>query len=517
LDSIKNPDNPSDPNGAIERLAAFKKNMGGEFPKILLLVNGCRDFALLKKTLEQIPVQVVDLIGEIAVFDHYPPAEIPEALRKIEAVPAYDKLRVCRTPRRYEYGDNLKNGFDYAVARGFDLVIVFRSDGLYDPARIPLLLHRALNENSPAVLGDRFKKAGLRENFSRASFRLRAGRLFARVEETMLRLGIEDYHCGYRLFSTTILRRVPYHLNASDYLFDLQLLIQIRSLGVQICGVQVPAFHDPAMGPLKTVTYALRALWTVWGYRLHQLHISRKGMYFVDQGETYTLKKNRYSSHMQIMDAIKPGSSILDLGCGQGILAEEYAGKGILTVGVDHIHPDKVSSHFENYIQKDLESELKLPYGRVFDYIVLSDVIEHIKNRDEMMRSLRRYLKEGGEVIISTGNIAIWFYRLSLLLGRFEYGPKGILDRTHVHLFTLNSFTRFIRQNGYRILDIKYTPIPFELVLSSTGRSRMVERITRWYQRLTSIWPRLFAYQFIIRCTFSYYESAEGEAIWKPD
>ena len=516
MDSTGNPNGLSDPEGEIERLAAFKSNSGGEFPKVLLLVNGCQDFELLRRTLEQIPPQAVDFIREIAVFGHYPQEEIPESLKKIQAVPAYEKLRICRTPRPYEYGDNLKNGFDYAVTRGFDLVVVFRSDGLYDPAHIPAILYHALNESCPAVLGDRFKKTDLKKNISLAAFKLRANRLFSRVEEAMLRLGIEDYHCGYRLFSTAILRSIPYHLNASDYLFDLQLLVQIRSLGVQICSVRVPAFCDPAMGLLKAVSYAARALWTVLGYRLHQLHISRKGMYFVDQGEIYTLKKNRYSSHMQIMASMKPGSSILDLGCGQGLLVQEYAKKGISTVGVDNIHPDKVSAHFESYIQKDLESELKLPHARVFDYIVLSDVIEHIQNRNQMMKSLRRYLKEGGEVIISTGNIAIWFYRLSLLLGRFEYGPKGILDRTHVHLFTLDSFSRFVQQNGYRILDIKYTPIPFELVLSSTGRSKMVERITRWYHRLTSMWPRLFAYQFIIRCTFSYYESAEGEATWKP-
>ena len=31
--------------------------------------------------------------------------------------------------------------------------------------------------------------------------------------------------------------------------------------------------------------------------------------------------------------------------------------------------------------------------------------------------------------------IALWFYRFSLLMGRFEYGPRGVLDETHVHLF----------------------------------------------------------------------------------
>ena len=143
-------------------------------------------------------------------------------------------------------------------------------------------------------------------------------------------------------------------------------------------------------------------------------------------------------------------------------------------------------------------------------------MIEHITNRDALMNTLRRHLKTDGVLIASTGNIAIWFYRLSLLLGRFEYGPRGILDRTHVHLFTLDSFQRFFLQEGYKLLDVKFTPIPFELVFSSTGRSSVVEGITRWYYRCTRLWPRMFAYQFVVSCTFRSYESARGEELWQP-
>jgi len=206
----------------------------------------------------------------------------------------------------------------------------------------------------------------------------------------------------------------------------------------------------------------------------------------------------------------------LDIGCGRSLLAEEYARRGITVVGIDSIPAEQVSPFVHRYLRHDLETPPDLPYGREFDYIILSDVIEHITNRNALMNALRRHLKLDGRLIASTGNIAIWFYRLSLLLGRFEYGPRGILDRTHVHLFTLDSFTRFFRQKGYRLLEVRFTPIPFELVFSSTGRSSLVEGITRWYHRLAMLWPRLFAYQFIVSCTFRSYESAQGEETWKP-
>jgi SAM-dependent methyltransferase len=185
-------------------------------------------------------------------------------------------------------------------------------------------------------------------------------------------------------------------------------------------------------------------------------------------------------------------------------------------VGVDVVPPEKVSPFVKYYIRHDLEMPLNLPYGRDFNYGILSGLIEHIKDRDGLMNSLHRHLKPNGHLIASTGNVAIWFYRLSLLLGRFEYGPRGILDRTHVHLFTLDSSTRFFQQGGYTVLETKFTPIPFELVFSSTGRSVLIEWTIRWYYYLSIVWPLLFAYQFIVHCTFRSFESALGEEIWQP-
>jgi 2-polyprenyl-3-methyl-5-hydroxy-6-metoxy-1,4-benzoquinol methylase len=264
------------------------------------------------------------------------------------------------------------------------------------------------------------------------------------------------------------------------------------------------------------IRYGIQAAGISIGYRLHQLHILRRGTYFVDLGEKYTLKRNRHSSHMQILDAIPRGSRVLDLGCGQSLLAEEFARKNVILIGVDKIPEDQASAAIHQYVRRDLEEPLNLPFGREFDYVVLSDLIEHINNRDAVMESLRRFLKLNGRLIISTGNIAIWFYRLSLLIGRFEYGARGILDRTHVYLFTFDTFARFLKRNGYRIIEMKTTPIPFELVFSSTGRSRTLDLVTRWYYYLTRLWPRVFAYQFIMECTFAAYEFASGEEEWSP-
>ena len=110
----------------------------------------------------------------------------------------------------------------------------------------------------------------------------------------------------------------------------------------------------------------------------------------------------------------------------------------------------------------------------------------------------RRFLKEGGRLVISTPNIALWFYRLSLLVGRFEYGPRGVLDETHVHLFTRATFRREVEGAGYHVTSERATALPFEVVFRSTGRSRLVRSVSHLYHALARLWPEMFAYQMII-------------------
>ena len=179
--------------------------------------------------------------------------------------------------------------------------------------------------------------------------------------------------------------------------------------------------------------------------------------------------------------------------------------------GVDIARSQSLAEELEDFHQRDLERALDLPTGRAFDYVVISDVLEHLKERQQLLRGSRRYLEEGGRLIVSTPNIALWFYRLSLLLGRFEYGPRGVLDRTHLHLYTRSTFRREIEAAGFRIVGERVTSLPFEVVFASTGRSRLIRGFASGYHLLARFWPELFAYQFILEaCITTLDEEAVG-------
>ena len=53
--------------------------------------------------------------------------------------------------------------------------------------------------------------------------------------------------------------------------------------------------------------------------------------------------------------------------------------------------------------------------------------------------------------MLTTPNVAFVVQRLMLLLGQFNYGKAGILDRTHTRLFTFRTLERLLRDAGFRI------------------------------------------------------------------
>ena len=83
-----------------------------------------------------------------------------------------------------------------------------------------------------------------------------------------------------------------------------------------------------------------------------------------------------------------------------------------------------------------------------------------------------------------------------LLFGQFNYGRRGILDRTHRRLFTFGSLGKLLEQSGYRIIEARGVPAPFPLAV----RSGWLNRWLLWCnQALIRVSRGLFSYQIFIR------------------
>ncbi len=428
--------------------------------------------AALIDAAQRIPAELRAQLAELAfLLEGHDRAPAPAALEALAA--REPNVRIRRDARGRGHGGRRKIAFEYALSHQFDAVAVLEPDARYGPEHLGALwsaFEAGADFVCAAAPGGAFERT---------------------LHNLVLELDVLDYATPFRLIAARVLRRIPFHLNEDGRGFDTQILMQCRALGVRTDAVALPIERDNAFPLLHSLALAL-------GYRAHQLHLTRRGEYLVDHDVHYSLKHHPSSSHSQVLDAIRPGSLVLDLGCSQGLLAAPLREKGVRVVGVDVGPPERVSPSLERYWRRDLEQPLEIPEQRVFDYVVCSDVIEHVIRRPELLRSVRRYLKPDGRLLISTPNIAIWFYRLSLLVGRFEYGPRGVLDETHVHLFTRATFRREVESAAFRVVRERVTALPFEIVFESTGRSALVRVLASAYHALARLWPEMFAYQFLL-------------------
>jgi len=141
----------------------------------------------------------------------------------------------------------------------------------------------------------------------------------------------------------------------------------------------------------------------------------------------------------------------------------------------------------------DLDAELLSGY----DVVVLGDILEHLPGPEVILKKLVEQQAPETKFIISIPNIANLWIRLNLLIGRFEYTDRGILDRTHLRFFTRRSFVNMVINSGLDIISIQATPIPLELVseIFMTFPGRLFHAVLA---QLTSWLPSLLGYQFVV-------------------
>ena len=118
----------------------------------------------------------------------------------------------------------------------------------------------------------------------------------------------------------------------------------------------------------------------------------------------------------------------------------------VVGVELDPAAAEEARAVREGVLVGDVES-LELPFHPAsFDAVLCGDVVEHLRDPRAALARLRPFLRPGGRLVLTTPNVANWAIRLSLLGGRWSYTERGILDRTHTHLFTPED----ARRDGHR-------------------------------------------------------------------
>ncbi|MES2568767.1 MAG: methyltransferase domain-containing protein, partial [Verrucomicrobiota bacterium] len=407
------------------------------------------------------------------------------------------RITMLRTPSNQGYGGNQKLGYRYAIDKGFDIVALLHGDGQYAPEQLPTLIEPFLNENADVVFGSRMihKSDALKGGIPK--YKWVGNQVLTTFQNAMLGTRLSEFHSGYRLYSTRALRRIPFERNSNDFHFDTDIIVQLHFAGIRIKELPIPTFYGDEICHVNGMRYAFDIFRTMLRAKCHEKNLLFDRKFDVGQIElTYDMKLGFASSHTFAIEAVAPGAVVLDIGCGQGYVAEEMARKAGKVVGVDQYVRNSTDPRIE-YQKLDIDSGEFPTDVSQFDQIFLLDVIEHLRDPELFMEKLRHAtLHKRPEIILTTANIAFFITRFMLLLGFFNDGRKGILDRTHTRLFTFGSLRELFDQTGYQILEMRGIPAPFPKAVGNNPLGHALVKINHF---LLGFFRGFFSYQIFIR------------------
>jgi glycosyltransferase involved in cell wall biosynthesis len=465
--------------------------------RVLIFVVAYNAEKTINSVLDRIPTVLHRPNVEVLIIDDSSKDATFEAGLKREDAGGSLRITILRTPFNQGYGGNQKLGYRYAIDHGFDVVALLHGDGQYAPEKLPELLAPFFDDSADAVFGSRMIHKGDALKGGMPLYKWLGNQVLTRFQNTLLGTRLSEFHSGYRLYSTAALRRIPFERNSNDFHFDTDIIVQLHFAGLRIREVPIPTFYGDEICHVNGLRYAWDIFRTMLRAKCHEMNLLFDRKFDVGQVElTYDLKLGFASSHTYALECVRPGAAVLDVGCGQGYVAQEMAKKAGRVLGLDQYVRTSQDPNVA-FQEWDLDSTQFPVDVAGFDQVFLLDVIEHLKDPEAFMEKLRAAAgHKRPEIVMTTANIAFFVTRFMLLLGQFNYGRKGILDRTHTRLFTFRSMRELFEQTGYEILEVRGIPAPFPKAL---GQGALGHGLVRLNTALIGLCRGLFSYQIFVR------------------
>jgi glycosyltransferase involved in cell wall biosynthesis len=468
--------------------------------KVAIFIVAYNAEAHLESLIERIPLDLMPYFAEIFVIDDSSSDTTFEVANRIIRKYPNHNITAYRTPFNRGYGGNQKLGYLYCIEKGYDIVILLHGDGQYAPEYLPRVLAQ-FKHNPDAVFASRMlnKKQALKGGMP--FYKWIGNQVLTTFENRLLKAKLSEFHTGCRAYSVETLKKIPFTYNSDDFHFDTEIIIQALAARLTIQEVGIPAFYGTEVCHVNGFKYAYNCMRAVIAYKLVHLglYYKRNFDFGLFESDNYVFKRSPHSLHQYVLKTagLHPGMISIELGANRGILSSYVAENVNSHIAVDQQAPDLAGKSEALALDLNGAFGIQIP-RRKYELCIALDVIEHLNEPEHFLLEVFDLLKAKGKLFISTANICYLPMRLSMLLGQFNYGKRGILDRTHKRLFSVASFRALLAQYGYKVESVQGFPPPLTDLISSGIVMRLTERM---HSFLSRNFPNLFAYNFLVIAT----------------
>ncbi|MFA5830817.1 MAG: glycosyltransferase family 2 protein [Candidatus Paceibacterota bacterium] len=217
----------------------------------------------LELTINAIPPNIVDFL---VIVDDYSTDNTPEVAKKFTAT-------VLTHKKNRGYGAAQKTGYREALNRGADVVVMLHGDFQYDPTRLPSLARPLAEDKADVCFGSRMQSKRKAWKDGMPWWRFVANVSLSTIEESIFRLGLSEYHTGYRAYNRHFLLHVPFEKNSDDFVFDTEIFAETSIGNFRATEVPIPTRYLPGNQSInfrRSVKYGVETLGILGKCILHR-------------------------------------------------------------------------------------------------------------------------------------------------------------------------------------------------------------------------------------------------------
>ncbi len=236
--------------------------------KVVVVMPAYNAEKTLENTYSEIPFDIVD---EVVIVDDC------SKDRTVEKARLLGIKHIIRHEKNIGYGGNQKTCYEFALGLKADIIVMLHPDYQYTPRLIPSIVNMIASGLFHVVLGSRILGRGaLRGGMPKYKYVF--NRLLTLFQNVLLRQKLSEYHSGYRAFSSEVLRKINYHANSDDFVFDNEMLAQIFYAGFEIAELTCPTKYFTEASSInfsRSLKYGMGVMSVSFKYRFQKMKLAR--------------------------------------------------------------------------------------------------------------------------------------------------------------------------------------------------------------------------------------------------
>jgi glycosyltransferase involved in cell wall biosynthesis len=239
--------------------------------RIGILVVAYNAQSTLRGVIERIPQPVMQKIDEIFVFDdasHDDTYNLGKQLQQDMLEFHEGKLSVYRNPVNLMYGGNQRKGYEYAIGKGLDIVVLLHGDGQYAPEVMQELIAPLERGEADMVMGSRMMIKGAARKGNMPLYKFVGNKILTWTENALIGQSFTEFHSGYRAYSVAALRQIPLETMTTNWHFDTQVILEFLKRGFRIVEVPIPTYYGDEICHVNGIPYAMHCVAEAFGYAL---------------------------------------------------------------------------------------------------------------------------------------------------------------------------------------------------------------------------------------------------------